>query len=71
MRLALEDWLAKELNGQPDLLYFVVEKGSWAWRGAPLRKILCNRPGVLLKNPNPQYGNGLVILIGRESHLYI
>jgi len=52
MRLALEDWLARELNGDPDLLHFMVEKGGWAWRGAPLRKILCNRPGVLLKNPN-------------------
>lgn len=52
MRLALEDWLARELQGQADLLHFMVEKGGWAWRLTPLQKILCKHPRILLKDPS-------------------
>ena len=51
MRLALSDWLARELKGEHDLLHSMVPKGGWARAGVSLRRILQNRPGLLLKDP--------------------
>lgn len=51
MRLALGDWLAKELHGKPDLLHLMVIKGGWAWTGTCLQQILNTRPEILLKDP--------------------
>ncbi len=50
MRLALGDWLARELNGGPDLLQGWVEKGGWAWIG--IQRILHKNAGVILKDPD-------------------